>query len=106
MRQKLQFIAQILLLLFLPAFVLRPVVVSVANSFQNSSAHSVQKSGSYQTLTGNHENLSSVSRETSQIPTLSPCIQKTILASSQGRVLAFVSTAVSFTPRNFLVLRI
>ncbi len=106
MSRKLQWIAQILLLVFLPAFVLRPVVVSVVNSFQDSAAHPVQKSSSYQALTGDHETFRSVSREDSQIPILTPCFQKTVLASSESRVLAFVSTAVRYSPQSPLVLRI
>gem|GEM_PF-3238941 len=106
MRQKLQFISRVLLLILLPAFALKPALISVVNGFQNSAVSPVQKSGSFQPFTGNHENLRSVSRENSPIPTLSPCYQKTILASSEGRVFAFVSTSVSCTPQNFLVLRI
>jgi hypothetical protein len=107
MSQKLQLIARVMLLLFLPAFVLRPVVVTVENSLQNSASIPAQKAcGSYQTLTADHVNLRFVSRETSQIPTLSPCFQKTILASSKSRVLAFVPTAVNASPQQTLVLRI
>lgn len=109
MRKKLQFIAQTMLLVFLPAFIMRPVLVSVENSFQASHSSPVQKSicDSHSELVAGHAIFRSIAREnTQQIPVLTPCYTKTILASSEGRVLRFASNSISFSPQGFHVLRI
>jgi hypothetical protein len=109
MRKKLQFIAQTMLLLLLPAFIMRPVMVTVGNSFQASDKYPAQKSlcDSHQDLVAGHATFRPIAREnTPQIPVLSPCYTKTILASSEGRDLQFASNAVSFSPQGFHVLRI
>jgi len=109
MRKKLQLIAQTMLLIFLPAFVMRPVVVTVENSFPVSDKCPAQKSmgDSHQNIVASHSIFRSIARENTQpIPVLSPGYTKTILASSKGRVLRFASNSTSFSPQGFHVLRI
>lgn len=108
MSKKLQLIAQTMLLLLLPAFVMRPVVVTVENRFQNEDVRPVQMSvcDSQQSVIGDHGNFLSIVRENVQVPTLMPGYSKATLASSEGCVLRFVSNAVSFSPQGFLILRI
>jgi hypothetical protein len=77
MRQKLQFLSQILLLVFLPD------------------------------LVAGHATFRSIAREnTPQMPVVSPCYTRTILVSSEGRDLQFTSNSISFSPQSFHVLRI
>jgi hypothetical protein len=104
--KKLQLIAQTLLLVFLPVFVvMRPVFVSVENTSPVSSA---QKSfnASYQEHLSGHVTFRSIVRENVQVPVLTPYFSRTILVSSEGRSLQFISDIVSFSPESFHVLRI
>ncbi len=109
MRKKLQFIAQTMLLVFLPAFVMRPVMVTMENSLPVSDKCPAQNSigDSHENIVSGHAIFHSIAREnTQQIPVLSPGYTKTILTSSEGRVLQFASNSISFSPQSFLILRI
>jgi hypothetical protein len=108
MRHKLQLIAQTMLLVFLPAFVLRPVMVTVENGAQLLTTHSAQKRicDAHTQLVSAHSTLRPVVRETSQTPTLTPCYTRVILALAEGRALDYVVKVVNNSPQSFLVLRI
>ncbi len=108
MRQKLRIFAQILLFVSLPAFVLRPVLVTVQSGVQLAKVAPVQKSldNIQVSLVGTHTILHSVSREDFQSPLLVPCITRMILSSSVCRVVDSGSQVVSRTSRSPLILRI
>jgi hypothetical protein len=109
MCQRLQLIARtMLLLLLLPALVIRPLVMTVEKSFRNGDACPVQMSfcDSQQSVIGDQGHFRSIARENAPISTLTPRYSNAILASSKGRILRFVSNAVSSSPKGFLVLRI
>lgn len=108
MRQKLQFIAQALLLIFLSAFVLRPVVVTVNTGLSLSDGHSTHKSlcDSHPDLVDAQVHLRPMMREKMQNLVLTPCFTKEVLASSDSRTEQFASDPVRSIPRDFLILRI
>jgi hypothetical protein len=108
MIQKLQFISRVVLLVCLPAFVLKPVLMSLVKTTQNSNASAVQKAmgDSHTGLKVHYVKQRCIKREGVQTLALTPCFQKAVLTSSMGRVLAFASDSIQHSPPSTVILRI
>jgi hypothetical protein len=108
MIQKLQFISRVLLLVCLPAFVMKPVLMTAVKCVQNSNAGAVQKAqaGSHSGLKVHYFKQRAIKREACQLAVLSPCFRKMVLGSSMGPVLVFASDLIQHSPPNTRILRI
>lgn len=108
MIQKLQLISRVILLVCLPAFILKPVLMSAVKCSQNLNAGSVQKAmgGSQSSLKVHYVKQRCIKREACQLVVLMPCFQKMILDFSMGTVLVFASDSIRHSPPGSLILRI
>jgi len=108
MIRKLQFISRVLLLVCLPAFVMKPVLMTAVKCVQNSNAGAVQKAqgGSHSGLKVHYFKQRAIKREACQLAVLTPCFRKMILDSSLGSVLIFASDSIQHSPSGTLILRI
>lgn len=105
MKKKLKILTQILLLVLVPAFVFRPVVVYVHTGVVSAKTQQNNKS-----ISSGHSTSStafrSIDRESPDVTVLNPQMAKTKAPSLLGSQFVSLSASGNSSPKSFFVLRI